>query len=190
MRPISNSIFFLFLILINFGLNSCSVIEKFNAVEGKVLYEEHYATFNNTNYESGESETFGASITSKKKYKDGYGWDYSFYPDIAFESSKLKAANVADIKVRRLSAFIGARGTFYSFLGTFDLNIEVGPSYVEAYNDTLDTSKVEPTFRYEGAYTLFIYEGLYGAVSFTFQESPSTTYSEYYSLMYKLGYRF
>lgn len=171
-------------------LNSCSHIERFNAVEGKVLYEEHYATFNDTNYESGETETFGASITNKKKYKGDYGWDYSFYPDIAFESSKLKASNVPDIKVRRLSAFLGARGTFYSFLGTFDLNIEVGPSYVEAYNDSLDTSKVEPTFRYEGAYTLFIFKGLYGAVSFTFQESPSTTYSEYYSLMYKLGYRF
>lgn len=37
---------------------SCSHIEKFNAVEGKVLYEEHYATFNDIDYESGESESY------------------------------------------------------------------------------------------------------------------------------------
>lgn len=92
--------------------------------------------------------------------------------------------------MRRLSAFLGARGTFYSIIGDFDLNIEVGPSYTEAYNDDFDTSKVEPTFCYEGAYTLFLYEGLYAGVSFTFQESTDATYSEYYSLMYKLGYRF
>lgn len=170
--------------------SSCAQLENFNAVEGKVLYEEHYATFNNVDYESGEMETYGASITNKKEYKDDYGWDYSIFPDVTFEGSKLRAGGHPDIKVRRLSAFIGARGTFYSFLGTFDLNIEVGPSYVEAYNDALDTSKVETTFRYEGVYTLFLFKGLYGAVSFTFQESPSTTYSEYYSLMYKLGYRF
>lgn len=168
----------------------CAQIEKFNAIEGKVLYEEHYATFNNINYESGEVETYGASITNKKVYDGDYGFDYSFFPDVTFESSKLKAVNQPDIKVRRLSAFLGARGTFYSLFGNFDLIIEAGPSYVEAYNDTLNTSKIEPTFRYEGVYTLFLFKGLYTAVSFTFQESPSTTYSEYYSLMYKIGYRF
>lgn len=171
--------------------SSCSSIEKLNAVEGKVLYEEHFATFNNTNYESGEIETYGASVTNKIQYdKKDYGFDYSFFPDISFESSKLRAGNQPQIKIRRVSAFMGARGTFYSLFGTIDLNILVGPSYIEAYNDSLDTSKIEPTFRYEGVYTLFLFEGLYGAVSFTFQESPSSTYSEYYSLMYKLGYRF
>ena len=34
------------LLLFVFLLVGCSHIEKFNAVEGKVLYEEHYATFN------------------------------------------------------------------------------------------------------------------------------------------------
>lgn len=178
-----------FLIFPILGLLSCSHIENINTVEGKVLYEEHYATFNNINYESGEIETFGASLTSKKKYGKDFGWDYSFYPDVTFESSKLRAANQPQIKIRRISAFLGARGTFYSIFGIFDLNVALGPSYIEAYNEVFDTSKVEPTFRYEGVYTLFFYEGLFGAVSFTFQESPSSTYSEYYSLMYKVGYR-
>jgi hypothetical protein len=91
---------FLFLLFISVG---CSHIEKFNAVEGKILYEEHYATFNDIDYESGESETFGAAVTSKKIYDKGYGFDYSFYPDVSFESSKLKPRNPNDQLIHKLT---------------------------------------------------------------------------------------
>lgn len=183
-------------ILLLFMLCSCSMIEKFNAVESKVMYEEHYSTFNDVDYESGEVETYGLSITSKEERSSDFKVKYSIYPDISFEQSKLIARNESDrlsnprIKMRRVSSFMSGRVSLLSVFGNFELNAGVGPSYIEAYNNKIDTSKVEATFRYEGVYTLYLLDYLYTSVSFTFQESPSSTYSEYYSLMYKLGYKF
>lgn len=186
-----------FIVLLFFVfLNSCSHIEKFNAVEGKIMYEEHYSTFNDIDYESGESQTYGFSITNKVERAKNLKFDYSFFPDVSFEQSKLVTSNLAnrtaypEIEMTRISAFFSGRVSMLSMFGNFELDLGVGPSYIEAYNDTIDTSQVELTFRYEGIYTLYLLEKLYLAVSFTFQESPESTYSEYYSLMYKLGYLF
>lgn len=178
-----------------FLFSSCSVLD-FNSVEAKLAYDEHYVTVNDIDYKSNESESYGVSITKRNPGPAGFAFDYDFFPDISFEQSELYTtdaslrASVANIKMRRISAFVGARGNFHTPIGTFDLSVAAGPSYVETYNDNFDTSTVEATFRYQAGYTAYVFKGIYTGVNFIFQESPNKTYSEYYSLVYKLGYTF
>lgn len=177
-------------------LLSCSHLSRFNSVEGKVSYDEHYATVNGRDYESGEQQGYGFGITGQVKNKNEFSFDYGFYPDFSFETSRLVARadltqqRIQALKMRRANGFLNSRGVFFTPFGRFELNVGAGASYFQAYNDTIDTSKVEPTFRYEGAYTLMFFDSLYATVSFLFQESPGSTYGEYYSLVYKVGYVF
>lgn len=177
-------------------ITSCSSL-KFNSIEGKVAYEEHYITINNINYESGESENFGISLTNKvKSQSSNFDLSYNFYPDLSFEQSRLHPSSAEQrkqyqkLKVRRIGSFANFRLLANTLIGTFDISAGAGASYVEAYNNSIDTSKIEPTFKYEGTYTLFIFPNFYTAVSFTFQEAPQSTYSEFYSLVYKAGLTF
>ncbi|PIP93077.1 MAG: hypothetical protein COW00_19105 [Bdellovibrio sp. CG12_big_fil_rev_8_21_14_0_65_39_13] len=176
------------------SLSSCSFLSKFNSVEGKLLNEENYATINDKDYASGESQSYGISVTNKQKAvsNDLFSLDFSLYPDASFEISRLlpNDRTLQTLKVRRVSGFASGKGVLHTPIGAFEISAGVGLSYLDAFNDTIDTSKVEPTFRYEGTYTAFLIQNFYGAVSFTFQESPHSTYSEYYALVYKIGYVF
>lgn len=177
-------------------LVSCSHLSRFNSIEGKVNYDEHYATVNGTDYESGEQQGYGVGITGQVKNKKELVFDYGFYPDFSFETSRLVARTdlnqqrLQSLKTKRVNGLMNTRGVLFSPIGRFELNVGVGASYFQAYNDTIDTSKVEAVFKYEGVYTLMLFDKLYASVSFLFQESPGSTYGEYYSLVYKLGYVF
>lgn len=187
-----NIILALFCLLL---FSSCSVFD-FNSVEGKLAYDEHYTTVNDIDYKSNESESYGLSITKRNPGPEGFAFDYDFFPDISFEQSELYTSNAAlrttteNLKMRRISGFVGARTNFHTPIGAFDLSVSAGPSYVETYNDNFDTSALEATFRYQAGYNAYIFKGVYAGVNFIFQESPNKTYSEYYSLVYKLGYTF
>ncbi|MBK22844.1 MAG: hypothetical protein CME70_02470 [Halobacteriovorax sp.] len=178
-----------------FIFSSCSRFQKLNSVEGRLRYDEHYATFNNIDYESEETEEFGFGITGKdtKKGKKGIEFSYSIFPDIALESSKLfpshpdNRTSFGVIETKRFSGFLSGRGSMFTPVGAFEISAGAGLSYIDASGVAVSTSKIEPTFRYTGSYTLFFLEWLYGGVQFTFQESPQSTFSEYYSLSYNLG---
>jgi len=189
---------FILLFVLSLLFSGCGHMSSFNSIEGKLLNEEHYATINDIDYQSGESTAFGVGLTNKVKQKSngGFSFDYSIYPDLSYESSELVTHNstVSEVNkkldMNRVSMFYSLRGIMFSPVGTFEIDVGAGLSYFDAYNDQTQTGKVEPTFRYEGTYTLFLLPRLYSAVSFTFQESSKGTYSEYYSMVYKLGFLF
>ena len=189
---------FLLLYLCSTLSSSCARFKSLNAVEGKLHYDEHYSTFNNIDYESGESEEYGLSVSGKTLRQKDFSikFDYSFYPDISYEKSKMNPSNkslrssATIIETTRLSTFISVRGSMYTPIGSLEISAGSGISYLEASGDLIETSKLEPTFRYQGTYTLFFLERLYGAAQFTFQESPASSYSEFYSISYNLGFLF
>ena len=176
-------------------LSGCSVFQ-FNSVEGKLAYDEHYVTVNDIDYKTNESESYGFAITNKNRSTDGFSFNFDFFPDVSYEQSELFASDATlrssleNIKMRRISGFLGARSNLHTPIGTFDISIAAGSSYIETYNNSFDTSTVEPSFRYQGGYTAYVFNDIYLGVTFIFQESPNKTYSEYYSLVYKLGYTF
>tara|TARA_R110002072_G_scaffold534_7_gene4103 strand:+ start:10688 stop:11194 length:507 start_codon:yes stop_codon:yes gene_type:complete len=167
-------------------------------VEGKYKYDENYVTVNDVDYESVETGTYGFTITKKERPKlSGYlDYSYDIYPDISFEQDKLHPSNsglrstIETFELRRVSSYLSGKASINSIIGSFELGIGAGVSYFDAYSSQVDTSKVEPVFRYEGAYTLFLTDSIYTAAHFTFVEAPSSSYSEFYSLSYRLGYIF
>lgn len=178
--------------------SGCARFRSLNAIEGKLHYDEHYSTFNNIDYESGESEEYGLSVSGKTDRQKDFTlkFDYSFYPDISYESSKMNPSNISlrssatKIETTRFSTFISVRGSMYTPIGSLEISAGSGLSFLQASGDQIDTSKLEPTFRYQGTYTLFFLDRLYGAAQFTFQESPASSYSEFYSISYNLGFLF